>query len=598
MKNKKIIKIILMAVTILLILFLLWTYVFYPAQTFRRNERILSEAGKRYFEINMRNLAKDEGRVSTVSLAVLIRQKYLDELKIKKETCNLNNSNVKMRIENGSPSYYTHLQCGKRHSNVDYQGPVITLNGTKNMTVNKDETYKEPGVLSVKDNTDGSLKASDVTIEGKVDTSKVGTYKVIYKMTDSLDNETVVTRKVDVIQNLSKIVKEETSTTNNYYKGTNNDNYIILNNILFRIVKINSDDTVTIVSHNSLANIDYGANNGRFAGSSMDEWLNKYFYPQLNNKTKKLIVSTKWCDDVFTENKMNCDRYSDERKVGLLSLEDYVNSLDSKGFSYLSMTARSWYNNFDNSKKVWSLKSISMDSYEGNVLLNIKPALTIRKNAKITGGNGTEDDPYRLGTEQEIKRNMKVNKLDIGTQINYAGYEFIVAGHEDDGTTKVIMKDTLVDDSGNLIEISYDNVSPIKIYNPKETGNIAYQINNQLLKYIDTSYFVKKKIDVPVYTKLVTYKGKHSTNSYTLKVSIPSAFELFSGSYNEAAIAYWLIDASKEEENKIMVDRDGTTAFYYKQVGRKAGVKIKAYLDKNVYIESENCNLEECKIAK
>ena len=27
-----------------------------------------------------------------------------------------------------------------------------------------------------------------------------------------------------------------------------------------------------------------------------------------------------------------------------------------------------------------------------------------------------------------------------------------------------------------------------------------------------------------------------------------------------------------------MIDMDGTTAFYYKETGRKAGVKIKAYL--------------------
>ena len=56
----------------------------YPIQAFKHNEKILSEAGKRYFEINRRNLPKEEGRVSTVSLEVLIRQKYLDELSIKK----------------------------------------------------------------------------------------------------------------------------------------------------------------------------------------------------------------------------------------------------------------------------------------------------------------------------------------------------------------------------------------------------------------------------------------------------------------------------------------------------------------------------------
>ena len=43
---------------------------------------------------------------------------------------------------------------------------------------------------------------------------------------------------------------------------------------------------------------------------------------------------------------------------------------------------------------------------------------------------------------------------------------------------------------------------------------------------------------------------------------------------------------------------DGTTAFYYKETGRKAGVKIKAYLSKDTYVKSGNCVTSECKISK
>lgn len=192
---------------------------------------------------------------------------------------------------------------------------------------------------------------------------------------------------------------------------------------------------------------------------------------------------------------------------------------------------------------------------------------------------------------------MKVNKLDIGTIINYSGYNFIVAGKEDDGTTKVIMATPF---ANNAIDanISYDTKSSIKIYNPNEKGNIAYQLNNILANYIDTNYFVKKDIIVPIYKEKVTYKGKHETKKYTGKLMIPSVFELFSGSINNTEMAYWLIDGSKEEENKTMIDMDGTTAFYYKETGRTAGVKIKAYLHKNVYVKSGNCVTSSCKISK
>lgn len=598
MKNNELIKKIVLVIAVLVVLFLLWIFVLYPHQMFKHNEKILSDAGKRYFEINRRNLPKEEGRVSAVSLEVLIKQKYLDELKIGNSDCDIKNSNVKLRVENGADSYYTHLQCGSRHSNIDYQGPVITLNGKKKMTINLGETFTDPGILNIKDKTDGDIKTSEAIIKGTVNTNKIGKYEITYQVADSLDNTTIVTREVEVIESLSKVVKTDTKASNGYYKGERYDNYIMFNNILFRIVKINSDDTVTIVSDNPLANIDYGAKNNRFDGSNIDEWLNDYFYPQLSDKSKKLIVSSKWCDDIYKEGKSTCDRYSKKKNVGILSLEDYVNSLDNLGFSYLGIMARVWYNNFDSNNQVWSGKSNTQAAYKDNILLNIKPAINLKKDTRITGGDGSPDDPYLIGTEQTVKRNMKVNKLDIGTVISYSGYDFIVAGHEDDGTTKLIMERVLTDDEGNKFEISYDTISPVKIYNPKEVGNIAYQINNNLAKYIDTSYLVRKDVEVPIYNKLVTYKGKHETKTYKTKLSIPSVFDLFSGAINNSGEPFWLIEASKEDENKTYIDTDGTTPFYYKHVGRKVGVKLKVYLDKNAYIKSGDCREEECKIAK
>ena len=54
----------------------------------------------------------------------------------------------------------------------------------------------------------------------------------------------------------------------------------------------------------------------------MDEWLNDYFYASLNNKSKKLIVDTKWCNDsVTTSNiaKTNCDNFTASKKIAILS---------------------------------------------------------------------------------------------------------------------------------------------------------------------------------------------------------------------------------------------------------------------------------------
>ena len=140
------------------------------------------------------------------------------------------------------------------------------------------------------------MNVDDVTVKGEVDTSKVGTYKITYRIRDSLDNNTTVTRTVKVEERLSTVVKEATKDTNNYYRGQVDNNYVMFNNMLFRIVKVNNDNSVVIVSNDALANVDY-TNDGKFTDSSLDKWLNDYFYNLLEPRYQKLIKSSTWCDD-------------------------------------------------------------------------------------------------------------------------------------------------------------------------------------------------------------------------------------------------------------------------------------------------------------
>ena len=85
-----------------------------------------------------------------------------------------------------------------RTLNEDTKGPQITLKGYKNMTVYLNQNYTEPG-YEVKDNCDDDIKTK-VKIIGKVNTKKIGTYKLTYQATDSLGNVSEVTRTVKVVK--------------------------------------------------------------------------------------------------------------------------------------------------------------------------------------------------------------------------------------------------------------------------------------------------------------------------------------------------------------------------------------------------------------
>ena len=598
MNKKKIIRIVVVVLVVLLVLAILYFAFYYPNKVFKDNEKKFIAAGERYYQINKNYLPNQEGRVLTVNLGTLIKEDYLDDIYIpySKKVCDLNESTVKAIKKDGEFQYYTYLKCGNYESSTDHEGPVITLNGDNTINLNKGDEYKEPGVKSVVDDTDGNLNVDDVTIKGEVDTNTVGTYEITYSASDSLNNKSEVTRKVVVEESFSNVVKDATSSTNGYYKGDASNNYVMFNNMTFRIVKINSNDTVTIASDEVLANVDY-TNDGRFADSSLDSWLNDYFYNLLESKYKKLITSSKWCDDVLNADNYvatECSRSSAKRNVGILSIQDYNNTL-ADDISFLDFGGIVWYANLDSNNNPWTMTDLydyplKSEPMNQEYLFNVRPAVTLKKNTKVLSGDGSEADPYILVENDSARRNTLINERQIGEYINYSGYTWRIAGINDD-TTEIIMTGVVTNDDVEL-QIGYNN-SGAKVYNPNKKGNIGYQVINEMTKYVSTDLFTKTKVEVPIYNNKVTYKGKKDTKTYNNIVTIPSVFDIFTAKGdNSSDGGYWYIDSSKEDGVKTVMYPAGTVTYTTVTDDRTEGVKIKAYLKSDVFITDGDGSLE------
>ena len=76
---------------------------------------------------------------------------------------------------------------------LDDDAPVITLKNNQTVYLTSGETYNEPGYTAT-DNCDGDI-TSKVTTEGTIGTS-LGTYHIIYKVTDSAGNTATTTRTI------------------------------------------------------------------------------------------------------------------------------------------------------------------------------------------------------------------------------------------------------------------------------------------------------------------------------------------------------------------------------------------------------------------
>ena len=80
---------------------------------------------------------------------------------------------------------------------VDEIGPKLSLSGLNEMYLQVGTIFTEPG-YSASDNCDGDI-TSKVKVNGSVDYNTIGSYQIDYKVSDSNNNTSTATRKVNVV---------------------------------------------------------------------------------------------------------------------------------------------------------------------------------------------------------------------------------------------------------------------------------------------------------------------------------------------------------------------------------------------------------------
>ena len=584
MKKEKVIRYVKIGVTCFVLIVFIWFFFVSPLIAFKKNEKTMLNAAKRYFEVNSSELPTGN-RIKTLNLTTLYHKSFLKEdlkLPYSSKMCDLDKGWVKVKKESNEYKYYVYLECGALSSRVDHEGPKINLNGEDTITVNRGDVYKELGIKSVVDDTDGNMKTSDVSIDSsKVDTNTIGKYKVTYTIKDSFNNKTVKTRVVNVVSVLKTVVNKDTNNTG-IYTGMNVNNYIEFSGMLFRIVGLDSNKNVKIVASEDISAVDY---------KSLNDWLS-YYYKSLRDSSKKYVVRSKYCNNSISDDNINsteCSSYTKDKNLYILSIDDYNRSLDSNRDSYLYPKTLSLLANKKNDKEIYTTRSyfIGLDSkymsFDINYNFGVRPLITIKGDIKLNSGSGTADDPYVFEDRDIAKAGENLNSRYAGEYITYSGYVWRILEISDDGTTKVMLDENLKDNS-QKVKIGYTTNDEAKIYNPNQKGNVGYFINNKVAEYINTNYFVSKNIEVPIYNDTASYTGNKTTKKYKVKLSAPSMYDLFTiSNYNSS---YWLKESSKKQYVKYVVSDNGTVYYTNLVDNFEAGVKLVGYLDKDCTVKN------------
>lgn len=586
--NKKVITYLKLIIVVVIIALLVWFLIISPMYNFSKYEKALEDGAKRYFEINNTELPTGK-RVANVSMQTLYHKAYLKEdfyIPYTNKPCDLKKSWVKVRKVDGEYKYYTYLQCGAMKSSVDSKGPEVKLKGAEKITINLGSKYKELGVASVIDNQDGKMDTKNVTIDSKkVNTNKIGTYEVTYTALDGLKNKTVVKREVEVISKLKNTVNRATNKKG-YYVGNDSNNYIKLSGMLFRIIGVDGKN-VRIVAEEDIANINY---------NGIASWLDDYYMNHINEQSKKLLVKNKYCDmkiDDKTSNVTKCTAFTKERYAYVPSTVDVVKTKNEQGQSFMKPSTMSWVAGSIDENSAYVTRDIFYGEQYGNDFYKdsktnnygIRPVLTVKGTTLIKDGEGTKSNPYTFGETKPGKPDELINTRYSGEYIEYGGLLWRIIETNDDGTTKVISVEN-IKNGGINVKAYHENVTGTKvIYNPNKKGNVGYYINNKVSEFIDTSYFVNKEISVPIYKTNIQYKKESSKEKYTVKLSAPNMYEMFSARATTvlSTRSYWLINSSEEEFHKAAVTDAGVVT---EELGNfdEFGIRVVANLKKSVNI--------------
>lgn len=256
------------------------------------------------------------------------------------------------------------------------------------------------------------------------------------------------------------------------FKGTDVDNYLKYSNIMWRIVKINSDNTITLVSDDVVNSLAYSSISSDFTKSNINDWLNKsttntgIFGSVLNSKSKYLTKTSICLDNVLSTSNITCKKVNKDNYISILGLEDYLNSINTK--SYMDSLDKVWLYN-SNNNNVWYINNGKVLTASTNKIFGIKPVITLKNNVVKVSGNGTVNNPYTIEKDSKSLKFNSYVKLDNDT------YRVI---ERNPNYTKLALDDVLVTPKMyNYYSTDYD-------VNYKYS--VAYYLNNEYynsLKY-------------------------------------------------------------------------------------------------------------------
>lgn len=191
------------------------------------------------------------------------------------------------------------------------------------------------------------------------------------------------------------------------FKGKNVNNYVMYSGLVWRIVKVNNDGSINLVTDKIMNEFMWGTEDSNYKTSQIRKWLNKsddntgIFYSNLYNPNDYLKTTLICLNTVSSLSSFKCDDTLNEDYVGLLSTLDYTNSIIDEE-TYLNINDEYWLLTMSQDNTAWFVdsknlsKSSILDSY------GIRPTITLNSTVYYETGDGTLENPYKIGYNEGL----------------------------------------------------------------------------------------------------------------------------------------------------------------------------------------------------
>lgn len=349
-------------------------------------------------------------------------------------------------------------------------------------------------------------------------------FYLIEQKKPSTDDKTVSTNYFnDILENTINV--ENTSgglylDGDNYlYKYAATENYLWYSGQMWRILKINDDKTITIITDNSITLLQ-----SKYEETAYIEDYLKEFYSHLD---QEYLVKFNSCNDTIDDVKnINCENPT-ETNISLLDMYTYnkIGSLKS----FINNGESFWLINKNGENNYWYIDNTGAVGVGSEIPHGIKAVVTLKNEITLAAGKGTKENPYIIIE----KKNTKLSEVFTGEYIKYNDSLWRILSINEN-SVQALKATCIENEEGECLDYRFGN-------------NITY-LNSALYKYLNNTYFnklenndflVKDNFYVGNYTnydfkelksnsvsayiglpKIADYYIKNNTNSYLITPNI------------------------------------------------------------------------------